>query len=79
MILECEPMYAIQDTENKGAAFIVTSPIQAGTAILNEEPFEAVVHNDVSSKRSHWTLRHSDSLQRCSGCKYAWYVTIPTS
>lgn len=68
-------MHVVRQSNIKGASLFVSSSVQAGTSIVTEEPFEAVLNNEFASKRSHWTLEQSPYLQRCGGCKFAWYVS----
>lgn len=69
-------MYTIEHTEHKGAGLVADGKIRAGDAVLVEEPYEASLNSDEACKRSHLTFKTSSNLQRCSGCKSAWYSSL---
>lgn len=70
-------MYTIRKIDPKGDGIVAESPVYLGTTVLRDDPFEAVLDSQAASKLSHWSFKSSKSLQRCVGCKYAWYILLP--
>jgi len=70
----CSPiaMSRIENIKHKGVGLVSRRKICAGGAVLLEEPYETTLNGDEACKRSHLTFKPSSSLQRCSGCKFAW-------
>lgn len=64
-------MLSIKKTDEKGVAAFVETSVPAGTTVLSEQPFEAVLSAESANRLSHWDFKSSDQLKQCLGCRFA--------
>lgn len=63
-----ERQFRVASIPGKGRGLVADTVIEAGSAIVAEEPYIACLEDDTIKKRSSYSFQASDSLSWCGGC-----------
>lgn len=72
------PMGTLQSahTEEYGRHLLLTRAVSAGTPVLKQQPYAAVLYYDEVPRRCDFCFAASDQLMRCSRSKFAHYCCV---
>eukprot|EP01116_Phalansterium_solitarium_P007887 TRINITY_DN2090_c0_g1_i1.p1 TRINITY_DN2090_c0_g1~~TRINITY_DN2090_c0_g1_i1.p1 ORF type:complete len:768 (-),score=230.89 TRINITY_DN2090_c0_g1_i1:53-2356(-) len=66
---------AVSYEPHRGRFVVATAPVDAGQALLQEEPYAAVLLREHEASRCHHCFRASIALLPCDGCSWARFCS----